>query len=54
MTHKLLLDENISPRMAETLCREDRVLVTCNIEDFAAGAIQLAPTLLAPHTTHPK
>jgi hypothetical protein len=25
VTHKLLLDENISPKVAETLCREDGV-----------------------------
>ena len=66
MTHKLLLDENLSPKVAERLrmedgldavhvrdrgllrtpddvlleraFREDRVLVTCNVEDFVGFA----------------
>ncbi len=66
MTHKLLLDENLSPKVAERLraedgldavhvrdrgllrtpddvlleraFREDRVLVTCNVEDFLGFA----------------
>ena len=66
MTHKLLLDENLSPKVAERLrtedgvdavhvrdrgllrtpdalileraFQEDRVLVTCNVEDFVGFA----------------